>query len=350
MTAWQVFDRKQNEWVVLPDAGKLATNEEGQIEFQGKTFNLPPPSDRKGEFQATAASGGGFLKFRQVAVEASPLAEVNSAKLLMLIGSSEGVGKSSVALGIIGALIDQYKWPPNDVAYIKPMTQCVTPQLVAKYCQHIGVANRGVGPVVFWKGFTRYQLDFEPNGYKLLDQVREAVQRIAHGKRLVIIDGVGFPSVGSTVGCSNADIARSLDAQVLYVCKSGVGEACDTFSRDAAYLYHTNARLTGVVFNKVAVTGFYSLQQCRTYVTKFMQHNFPQYQVYGFLPDISGTTAELGSGVCSIAGSAVDAARASAALAPLPSEEEIVAARKIIDTVSRNMDIAKLLQQLGFAN
>ena len=48
--------------------------------------------------------------------------------------------------------------PPTlltDLAYIKPATQCEAPQLVTKWCDAMGVANRGLGPVVFYKGFTR---------------------------------------------------------------------------------------------------------------------------------------------------------------------------------------------------
>ena len=37
------------------------------------------------------------------------------------------------------------------------------------------------------------------------------------GKKLVLVDGVGYPAVGSVAGCSNADVAATLGAPVLIV-------------------------------------------------------------------------------------------------------------------------------------
>ena len=41
-----------------------------------------------------------------------------------------------------------------------------------------------------------------------------AIRRIGTGKKIVVIDGVGYPSVGSIVGCSSVDIAKACDAKV----------------------------------------------------------------------------------------------------------------------------------------
>lgn len=101
----------------------------------------------------------------------------------------------SVCLGILGGLL-KVGFKPEDVAYIKPATQCESaqvillciakpekksrganvpksfrahrsrigmvltsvhgmPQLVTKWCDAKGIANRGLGPVIFYKGFTR---------------------------------------------------------------------------------------------------------------------------------------------------------------------------------------------------
>ena len=55
------------------------------------------------------------------------------------------------------------------------------------------------------------------------------------GKRIVIVDGVGYPSVGSICNLSNADIALALKAPVLLVGKSGVGDAVDSFNMNARF-------------------------------------------------------------------------------------------------------------------
>jgi hypothetical protein len=47
------------------------------------------------------------------------------------------------------------------------------------------------------------------------------------GRKVVVVDGVGFPAVGSIVGMSNAVLAR---APVVLVCPRGVGNAVDSFN------------------------------------------------------------------------------------------------------------------------
>ena len=53
---------------------------------------------------------------------------------------------------------------------------------------------------------------------------------LSFGKRIVIVDGVGYPSVGSICDLSNAHVAQALSAPVLLVGKSGVGDAVDSFN------------------------------------------------------------------------------------------------------------------------
>lgn len=55
------------------------------------------------------------------------------------------------------------------------------------------------------------------------------------GKRVVIVDGVGYPSVGSICNLSNAHIAQALGSPVLLIGKSGVGDAVDSFNINAKY-------------------------------------------------------------------------------------------------------------------
>ena len=58
---------------------------------------------------------------------------------------------------------------------------------------------------------------------------------VSFRKRIVIIDGVGYPSVGSICNLSNADIAQALNAPVLLVGKAGVGDAVDSFNLSARF-------------------------------------------------------------------------------------------------------------------
>ena len=168
-------------------------------------------------------------------------------------GDRSSVGKSTCCLYLLASLIFKGV-KPCDLAYIKPITQCEAEQPVVRYCSKMGIANRGigetalflvvfflyfglyVGPVVFYKGFTRAFLDGNTeSSEELLQSVVESVEEIERNKRIVIIDGVGYPAVGSICGISNADAARALNAPVLLVGKSGVGDAVDSFNINARY-------------------------------------------------------------------------------------------------------------------
>jgi len=140
--------------------------------------------------------------------------------------------------------------------------------------------------VVYFRGFTRQLLD-DPSGPSsgaLVERCSEAVSRISTGKQVVVIDGVGYPSVGSVVGCSSADIAVACAAPVLLVGKPGVGDAVDSFNLCARYFEAQRVPVLGAIFNRLAPSGFYSLDTCRSYVTKYMAWARPRQRVYGMLP------------------------------------------------------------------
>ena len=71
-----------------------------------------------------------------------------------------------------------------------------------------------------------------------------AVDEIGRGKLITVIDGVGYPAVGSICGISNADIASAVGASVLLVGKSGVGDAVDSFNLNATLYMHCMQRMS----------------------------------------------------------------------------------------------------------
>lgn len=78
-----------------------------------------------------------------------------------------------------------------------------------------------------------------------------------------MVDGVGYPAVGSICGVSNGDVAAALDAPVLLVGKSGVGDAVDSYNLNACFFEARGVRVLGGVFNRISTTGYYSLERCR---------------------------------------------------------------------------------------
>ena len=221
---------------------------------------------------------------------------------ILVAGDKSSAGKSTVSMGLLAALLES-GFTASELAYIKPATQCVSSTLTARFCQSTGIAYEHIGPVVFYRGFTRDRLDHDVNGEvdgetstaadgaptattdePLSSRCARAVERISHGKKLTLIDGVGYPAVGSIVSCSSADVAVACRAPVVIVGRPGVGDAVDSFNLCAAYFERQRVPVLGGIFNKVAPTGFYGLEKCREYVTKYMGHYRPHQRVYGMLP------------------------------------------------------------------
>jgi len=113
----------------------------------------------------------------------------HSVGRLFISGDKSSVGKSSICLCILASLL-RLGVDPGALAYIKPVTQCESEQLVSRFCMRMGIAHCGVGPVVFYKGFTRAYLQGETESSEdLLGKVVRACEEIAKGKKFVIIDG-----------------------------------------------------------------------------------------------------------------------------------------------------------------
>ena len=74
------------------------------------------------------------------------------------MGSESGAGKSTVCMGILAQLLVS-GFAPNQLAYIKPVTQCIAKQTVALFCQQTKIPCIDIGNLVFRKGFSRDFID-----------------------------------------------------------------------------------------------------------------------------------------------------------------------------------------------
>jgi len=213
---------------------------------------------------------------------------------IFVAGAETHVGKTTVCLGILSALHGA-GFAASELAYIKPATQCEAPDLLAKWCAEVGVEHVSGenAPLVFYKGFTRSFLDGQQGTSALwLQKIKERIDALAKGRRVMIVDGVGFPAVGSIVGVDNGDVAKAARAPVLLVCKSGVGYAIDSFSLNASYFSAKGVPVLGGVFNFGAVDGFYCWTQCAESIrTWFSQGGGRRERFYGvvpLVPDLDG--------------------------------------------------------------
>jgi MoxR-like ATPase len=74
------------------------------------------------------------------------------------------------------------------------------------------------------------------------------VATIAKGRRFVIVDGVGYPAVGSIAGVSNADVARLLGAPVLMIGRPGLGDAVDAMNLNSTFFTANGGSVLGAIW------------------------------------------------------------------------------------------------------
>eukprot|EP01038_Epipyxis_sp_PR26KG_P007334 gene7334-9997_t len=240
--------------------------------------------------------------------------------ILFIAGDKSSVGKSSICLGILGKLLSMGV-NASQLGYIKPITQCEAEQPVSRFCQRKGIAYLPIGPVVFYQGFTRAFLanETEPSQV-LLDQVLNSVKLLSYDKRFVLVDGVGYPSVGSICGVSNADVAKILNAPVLLIGKSGVGDAIDSFNLNANYFENHGVTVLGGIFNKIPLDGYYNLNACKESINSYFRQYQPHREPYGFLPLLNISSSD--------------------------SENEYVIEEALRQAFTDNVDIARLLRDV----
>lgn len=205
--------------------------------------------------------------------------------VLFVSGDRSSVGKSTTCMSLLATLVDTYNIPPEDVGYIKPVTQCEAEQPVVRYCESRGIECIGVGPVVFYKGFTRAFLQGQTeSSAALIAEAVAAVEVLKTRRKFVLVDGVGYPSVGSICGISNAHVAKALNAPVVLVGKSGVGDAVDSHNLNSAFFQHHGVHVLGSIFNKLATEGFYNREACKEAIDMYFEKYGEGQKAYGYVP------------------------------------------------------------------
>mgnify|MGYP002803416783 CR=1 FL=1 len=208
---------------------------------------------------------------------------------IFVAGAVTHVGKTSVCLGLLAALRNS-GLKASELGYIKPATQCEAPDLLSKWCASEGVeyvAGENA-PLVFFSGFTRSFLQGEQGtSAQWLQKIQDKIAAMSRGRRVLIIDGVGFPSVGSIVGVDNADVAKAAKAPVLLVCKSGVGSAIDSFSLNSSYFLAKGVPVLGALFNLGDTDGFYSWEKCAESIAAWFMQQSRRERFYGVVPKVA---------------------------------------------------------------
>eukprot|EP00483_Globobulimina_turgida_P013204 UN13228 len=174
---------------------------------------------------ALAATGLVFYKTFTKLCQPKP----NKTEYLYISGDRSAVGKSSICAAIIQSLIDNDVLKATEIGYIKPMTQCIKPTNVARYCLMNGIECQPIGPIVFKKGYTSQVIGGKHGSKALrLHLIKKEIEKISQNKKLVIIDGVGYVSVGSVTQIDNVDVAKLMNAFTILIIRSGIGDSIDT--------------------------------------------------------------------------------------------------------------------------
>ena len=196
------------------------------------------------------------------------------------MGSASGVGKTTLCEGLLSqCLLKGYQ--AEQLAYIKPMTQCTDKQAVTDFCESKNIAHQSIGGLVFKPGFSKDYIDgLTRNSTQLLQDILEEILHIAENKAIVVIDGIGNPSTGSVIGVSNVDIALSLAAPVLFVGKAGIGVAIDDTVLAVNFMQQRGIQNIALVYNKIEFT---ELANVKHYVTKRLSEMLPQVPVLEFI-------------------------------------------------------------------
>lgn len=183
-----------------------------------------------------------------------------------------------------------------------------------------------------------------------LAKVKAAVDDLAtkQGRRLVIVDGVGYPGVGSCVGVSNAAVAKVLQAPVLLVGRPGVGNAIDSTVMAYDYFKAHEVEIIGALWNKIPrKISYHTYEKCRTYVTKYFQQNppSPNFSIYGHVPLLKandGSDEDLG-GACAISCALRKPSKKSLEM----TEEDNFNADRISTLLNEHVDFLKLFSDIS---
>lgn len=205
-----------------------------------------------------------------------------TTKYIYVMGSESGVGKSTVCLGILAHLLVS-GYTSDELAYIKPVTQCITKQTVVLFCEQTRISYSDIGALVFRKGFSRDFIDgLTKPAVQLMADVLDSILSMGKGRKVVIIDGVGDPSVGSVVGVSNVDVALSFPCRVIFVGKPGIGAALDNTALCVSFMQFKGLTNIGIIYNKISLPAFAEVKQ---YVTKRLPELLPGVTLLGFIAE-----------------------------------------------------------------
>jgi BioD-like phosphotransacetylase family protein len=179
-------------------------------------------------------------------------------KKIFIAATQQNDGKTTVALGLICNLLARFK----KIGFIKPIGQRYLQEegvkidedslLIERILKSCGIrcGLKDTSPVAVEKGFTEHYI-VSPQRKLIENQIRQAFNRVAKDRNIVIIEGTGHAGVGSVFDHSNAGVARMLKSKVIIVSSGGIGRPIDEIALNKALFEKEKVTVAGVIINKV---------------------------------------------------------------------------------------------------
>ena len=108
-----------------------------------------------------------------------------------------------------------------------------------------------MNPVAMHKNFTRDYLNGKMTSEDLKRSILEAVEILEQKYDFLIIEGAGHAGVGSVIGLNNAYVAHLLNAPVIIVTESGIGNTIDLVNLNLALFEKEKAVVKMILVNKI---------------------------------------------------------------------------------------------------
>lgn len=204
-------------------------------------------------------------------------------KSIYVAASSQHVGKTTSTLGLASC----FGQMGFNVGYCKPVGQQAVKvganpvdkdTVLFADLIRFNIEPDLHSPVILGKGATSDYLD-SPESFDYKNQILHASRIMEKTYDLVIYEGTGHPGVGSVVNLSNAEVARLVNAGVVFIVEGGIGSAIDKLNMNLALFREAGVPILGVIVNKVIAD---KLEKVKKYISIWLkQNNLP---LLGMLP------------------------------------------------------------------
>jgi len=206
-------------------------------------------------------------------------------KAVYVAATRQHVGKSSVCLGLMSSLRDTFD---GNVGFIKPVgqrhTTCPTTGTKIDNDVHTVVDYFGMNPIPNLKSWSPVILDrnhtrdvwLKQGGLDNSDllevkkqKIQKAYQDVTNAHEFTVVEGTGHAGVGSCVGLNNAQVAKLLNLDMIFIANGGLGKTYDELALNMNLAKMEGANIGGVVINKVQPD---KLQQVSDFFTPVLKH------------------------------------------------------------------------------